>query len=324
MFLKEELLLNYESEVEGLLREQFIDYYGTKDNWFEFLICKYIIHYDKKVKKPDNYELIKFILDELKINHKDNSLNYKGTILPFYEQLNQSIGNILVNFYLSENVDFDTMKKNISNGKTYARKAVIVPKSHTYFNLYKKSFLMQYIKNVYDVSYSNLKELSGFEYDSLFESRSIEECYEWYLNDYEKEKQPYLLTESLLENYLFKNISILGDNLKPIDKQTIIGQNEEGRLDIWARDNESKNILIECKIVSNPKDLLWQCINYPSFFKEKYNQDISKIIVVSPQMKDSLKDRIVKAIELPIEFIHFTTSFDFEKKEFNFHFSKKD
>lgn len=318
--MKEELIINYESEVQELLKDNFIYYYGIQDNWFEFLICKYIIHFNKKVEKPDNYELIKFMISELKIYSDSTTLTYKDTVLPFYEQLNQSIGNILVNYYLSENICFDKIKKHISNGKVYARKSTIVPKDHTYYKLYKKAHLMNYIENIYHVSYKEIKIIDGFNYDSSFENRSVEELYKWYLDDYDKAKQPYLLTESLLEDYLFKNLSILNRNLKPIDKQTIIGENEEGRLDIWARDENSKNILIECKIVSNPKDLLWQCINYPSFFKETYNQEISKIIVIAPIMKDSLKERIEKAIELPIEFIHFYTSFDFDKKKFNFHF----
>lgn len=313
-------IVNYESEVESLLKEHLTNYYGIEENWFEFLLCKYIIHYNKKVQKPDNYELIRFIFSELKISYDFNSVSYKQSIIPFYEQLNQSIGNIIVNYYLSENFCFDNIKNYISKGKAYARKNIIVPKTHTYYKIYKKAFLMQYIESVYDVSYKRIKQINGFEYDLSFESRSIDDMYKWYLEDYDKEKQPYLLTESLLENYLFKNLSVLNEDLKPVDKQTIIGENEDGRLDIWARDSKSNNVLIECKIISNPKDLLWQCVNYPSFFKETYNQDISKIIVVSPPMKDSLKDRIIKSIDLPIQFIHFTSSFDFDKKQFIFHF----
>ena len=310
--------LNYESEVSFLIKENLQKYYGIEEKWFEFALFKFMIHFDKKIEKPEYHELIPFLLKELKISFQQNVVFYKKETIPFYFQVDHSLSNILDNYFMIEQFDYEKMKNLLKKAKVYARKQNHLPRKEKKYKTYRKMFMMEFIVEHYHIAYHEVNMIEGFEYNHDFYGRSVHEYYLWEKDAYLYDVKPYLLTETILEDYLYMNLHKIGD-YKPIAKQTTIG---EGRLDVWVRDNQSENVLIECKIVSNPKDLLWQCLNYPSFFKETFNQDITKMLVVSPLLKESLMYKIAEKMDIPVQFYMYKETFDYDTKTFSFEFEE--
>lgn len=91
-------------------------------------------------------------------------------------------------------------------------------------------------------------------------------------------------TEEKLEDYLVNNLNKIEKGLTLIKRQYQI---ENGVIDILARDKNNKLCIIELKIVSDDKGLIYQCAYYPTQFKEE-----TRIITIAPKYNKNIKESL--------------------------------
>lgn len=104
------------------------------------------------------------------------------------------------------------------------------------------------------------REIADFLYKEKITKRNRE------LKNIEEIKIDKNIKESDLEKYLIVNINKIEKGMIFLDNQVII---DSGRIDILARDKNNILCIIELKIEENCKDLIWQCVYYPTQFEEK-------------------------------------------------------
>lgn len=69
-----------------------------------------------------------------------------------------------------------------------------------------------------------------------------------------------------IENIIKNNLNKIEKGMKLIKNQFAI---DGGIIDILARDKNDTLCIIELKVISNPKDIVFQCVYYPLAFNEK-------------------------------------------------------
>lgn len=129
---------------------------------------------------------------------------------------------------------------------------------------------MKIIKENKEFSY--LTDKKNFEGDGV------------YKEDYTPPKKTSYNTKNLelkLEKQLVKQIESIEKGMKYIDRQVIIN---DGRIDILARDKNNTLCIIELKVVSNEERLIFQCVYYPTQFKEK-----TRMITIAPNYDNKIK-----------------------------------
>ena len=123
-------------------------------------------------------------------------------------------------------------------------------------------------------------------------------------NKIQTDKDEENFTEEKLEDYLVNNLNKIEEGLILIKRQYQI---ENGVIDILARDKNNKLCIIELKIVSDDKGLIYQCAYYPTQFKEE-----TRIITIAPKYNKNIKESLkaLGGIELLIY-----KNLDFKKNE---------
>lgn len=96
------------------------------------------------------------------------------------------------------------------------------------------------------------------------------------------------IPESVLEKYLFRNLTLLEEGLKPIETQVML---EFGRIDILARDKHGQDVIIEVKVESDT-DIVWQRAYYESDWKKQHG-DVRMMIVTTEPLNRSIKDSLI-------------------------------
>jgi hypothetical protein len=98
--------------------------------------------------------------------------------------------------------------------------------------------------------------------------------------------------ENELEDILIKYINKIEDGMEFIARQHRVNGSA---IDILARDKNNKLCVIELKVVSNAKDLIWQTAYYPTLFEE----DI-RMIVIAPDYSAKVYNALtsIKNVEL--------------------------
>jgi Holliday junction resolvase-like predicted endonuclease len=100
--------------------------------------------------------------------------------------------------------------------------------------------------------------------------------------------------EKLLESYIAHNIEIVESDMKVIDTQVKVN---EGVIDILAEDKDGTSCIIELKVRSNDKNLIWQSAYYQSEIQE----DV-RVITIAPSYDDVISKALlnVKNVEMKI------------------------
>lgn len=81
--------------------------------------------------------------------------------------------------------------------------------------------------------------------------------------------------EKDLEELLIKDISLIEDGMVFVDNQVRV---ESGIIDILARDKNKTLCVIELKVVSDCKEIIWQSSYYPTCFNEP-----TRVITIAPE-----------------------------------------
>lgn len=254
------------------------------------LFPRFLLEKLYKCLKPNEFSLYVFltinqsyIIYNYIFNNKKNNINY----LLSYRTLSD-----LVN--LNQTTCFNTAKKLYGNNNILLNHKNIKTNIHQlitkldYFYIFINQFF-----NIADMKNSYIEQLLT-KYDKSLVDRN----YEQYLI-YQKAFEKYLvdeyltklninsinkskLLESDLEDYLIYHLDLIEDGMTFIDRQYSV---ENGKIDILAKDKNNTICIIELKIVPDCTDIIYQCVYYPTQFKEKtrmitiapsYNKKISK------------------------------------------------
>jgi RecB family endonuclease NucS len=88
------------------------------------------------------------------------------------------------------------------------------------------------------------------------------------------------IKEKKLENIVINNLNKLEKGMKFVSSQYKVAG---GIIDILARDKNDILCIIELKVISNCKDLVYQCLYYPTQFRER-----TRMIVLAPDINSQI------------------------------------
>lgn len=299
--------MNYECEIEEILLNELAHVYNIKDYniLFRYIYLRYLI-----LNKNKNFGL--FILeDELGITE----LTYKNEKINTLSGFDNSIGNILDNLFFTAkmkaiivnecNTEYtfeeyiDITLKEIQKYSNNKSKKYKKDKYYQYYKLYYSLIKLNCIFNV--TSINQVRKLNSFFQKDIEVRLSEEEKLNRYLHASSfNTNNVSVITEEILEEYIYNHLNEFEDGLKPISRQYIIN---EGRLDILAIDKNNTYVIIELKIC-NDKHLLWQVIYYPMTMKEILKTDNIRMITMCPSYPNYILNPLkeIKNIEI-IEYI---------------------
>jgi hypothetical protein len=100
--------------------------------------------------------------------------------------------------------------------------------------------------------------------------------------------------EKMLESYISHNIGIVETDMKLVDTQVKV---KDGVIDILAKDKNGTACIIELKVRSNDKNLIWQSAYYQSEIEE----DV-RVITIAPSYDEVISKALsnVKNIEMKV------------------------
>ncbi|MHB9924613.1 endonuclease NucS domain-containing protein [Clostridium botulinum] len=145
-------------------------------------------------------------------------------------------------------------------------------------NLYKSNDIIKYRENKENIFITFLQNSDN----QLYKYRKFSLNKNIYNKQIDKNEGSF--TEEKLEDYLVNNLNKIEEGLTLIKRQYQI---ENGVIDILARDKNNKLCIIELKIVSDDKGLIYQCAYYPTQFKEE-----TRIITIAPKYNKNIKESL--------------------------------
>lgn len=295
--------MNYEDIFEetliDLLKKKF--HIADTNRLLIYLITRFNC-IDGSCKKLDVKKFMSFVFDELSVsNHGEYGLvvHHDGKDCAFV--YGYSTENSLSNVFDSIMFNIDTKEVSDENGvpmkvdqyikNTYttvirdAKKKMAPYKTSSY---YKELFVLFKLRTLN--KYFNISDVIDTPETTFFyqgsELRSKEVLYERYLHaenfDTTNVKS---VTEAQVRDYLYVNLDLIEDGLKPIAKEY---PTNEGRVDILARDSAGNVVVIELKN-ENDKRLVWQCMYYPDEVRNSFPGGCKvRMITVAPDYPDFL------------------------------------
>lgn len=305
--------------VEDILEDKLLEclsYRYNKNNHtsiMHILYLRSLIYYNKKEISYE--ELSSFLLLELNL---PEPLIFNDQVISL---TNRYADNCLLNvidnlIFRHLEVHYNDVRKGIVCGKEiiielfskftdYARKKTRTIKSINKKNIYKH-FMLEALNNEFNLTINNLKRFDCFYYDNSYKdciTTFDDECTKYY-NLYLKETESIL--EKDLEDYIYKNGLL---NIKILKRQY---KTDNGIIDMLGVDENNNTVIIELKVVSKPRDLLWQINLYRNDFLKTHSEDKLRVIVVSPKLDDSIKTLLPNYCEL-VEFKNNKNKFTFRK-----------
>lgn len=305
--------------VEDILERRLLEclsYIYNNDNdssVIHILYLRALIFYNKKEISCD--ELLKFMLLELNLPERLIFNNQQISLTNRYDD--NCLLNIIDNLIFRHlEVHYNDLRKGTICGKEiigelfaefseYARKKIRAVKSINKKYIYKY-FMLEALKNEFNMKINCFKRFDCFYYDDNHNDFVItfdEKCQRYY-DLYLKETKNIL--EKDLEDFICKNGLF---NIKILKRQY---KTENGIIDMIGVDENNKTIIIELKVVSKPRDLLWQINLYRNDILKTNSEDNIRVIVVSPKLDDSIKKLLPDYCEL-IEFKKNKNKFTFKK-----------
>lgn len=286
--------MNYESELYDLLLFNLSHLYGIES---ESLLYQYFYHrykvnlFENRIRREDEYlytDLASFLLSELNIPIKDRGFMYKEEHIDIF-----TITNIMRNWHFRASLcpvvdeygnkysldDFIEISWNEMLKKNKLKLKLFI--SNEYYTEILKYHILIEINDKYDTEVLPPKLIKDIAYPQDFNifKRTLEEelgSYMDYINN--DESVSYSITENDVEDYVIKNLHLLEDGMKYLDRQVIIS---EGRIDILAKDKNNVYTIIEVKI-NEDKNIIWQCIYYPEEIRKIYKQTKVRMITLCP------------------------------------------
>lgn len=271
------ILIEKLTSVYGMQKRNTVDIY-------KYLFMRTAIFNDsKKVTKKDAFN---FMIEELNLTIFDKQSVFNSHLKYLGEEYNpiEISSEVMDNFgfraSLEGDLDFkDELKEIMKKGSSKARKFKGLPSYLSHLMLERLHLLNA--KFGARPEYSS--GIEGFEYDSNHNpfKRTLEEKLGLELDfsrNSESNTTSYI-RESVLEDFLVKNLSLIEAGLKFVSRQVDV---PGGFIDILAKDINGMYCIIELK-TSEDKSIVWQSIHYPAEIKKKYNINDVRMITVAPK-----------------------------------------
>ncbi|WPS85379.1 endonuclease NucS (plasmid) [Brevibacillus halotolerans] len=294
--------MNYESEFHEVMIESLKKQYGIEDEkvLYHYFLLRFFIRRSGKALEKDRTvkEMVQFLCEELNLPNQETFL-YKGEKMKRGITLENSLQNIM------ESWNFENSIRLVSDGKgnylsmdsyifkqqqailRYATNKSKLDKKTSNYEWYWKHHALYHLNTVYNVSPTKPKCIEGIVYPETHETRlrTMEEIGEAWIHASEYHRQDAkTFTEQDLENFLCSRLNLIEEGMTYIDRQFSI---IDGRIDILAKDRDGTYCIIELK-VSNDKELIWQCMYYPTQIKKRYGVSRVRMITIAPSYSKSL------------------------------------
>lgn len=287
--------INYEDEIEQIVFDTFRYMYNIDDNDVIYRYLKLRHRCINAFKKEELNKLCQFILDELYINspvYKDvhlylingydnsirniiDSLEFRGKLFDIIDENNNSCS---FDSYIEKTWN-DINTQALKNSKNYMK-----DKYYKYHLIYNRLLLLNEIFGVTEVK--EVPTMYGFVQD-LTQNLSMEQkCLRYIHASNFDTTNIKSITEEDLEDFLFRNLNLVEEGLKPIRRQVEV---EEGRIDILAKDKNDRYVIIELKI-ANDKHLVWQVMYYPQAIKSVVGSCNPRVITICPSYPNYIKN----------------------------------
>lgn len=288
--------VNYEDELEQVIFDTLKYVYGIDDNdvLYRYLKLRNRCLNPPSKKTNELSTLSKFILDELYIT----KLNYKDEKIYLFSGYDNSIKNIV------DSLDFRSQLFSIEdeNNNKYAfdeyinttwtkinTQAIKMAKHYLKDKFYKYHIIhhrLTQLNKLFGVTeIKEVPKINGFIQD-LSQNLSMEDkCLRYIHASNFETNNIKSITEEDLEDYLFKNLHLIEEGLKPVKRQVEV---EEGRIDILAKDKNDNFVILELKI-NNDKHLIWQVMYYPEAIKSVIRVSNPRVITICPSYPNYIK-----------------------------------
>lgn len=253
---------------------------------------------EKKVKEN---QLLEFILEELNISvFTDGVLNYivyKDVKYYNYIWFRDFIENFKFRAEIEGNIEYKEILLDIhKKGYAKANKFRQLKEHKDYILKYR----VEMLNKLFGATPTYSKGVKGFKKSNEHNpyKRSLEESLEVIINasEFLGSNTTTHITEEQLEDYLVKNLYLIEEGMRFIDRQVDI---QGGIIDILARDREENLCVIEVKIKED-KSLIWQSIHYPKEIKKKYKVKDLRMITVAPSYRKHILDTLKEIHNLEI------------------------
>ena len=290
----------YESDLSALFWESLETQYGLKDGrLYEYLVLRSFTRTLRKgrVPKPDlkqlPWNLIRSIMDEWKC--EGQLVSFMGDT---FRLTSSSLQNLSIDWhqryaYLFYDGDFErdilfTWQALQKQAKSRQSKWSKKPFFET---ILQQEYLHQ-LNSLYHVQ--NLTEITPISTLELLEERfpiRMEVEFARILHPHMTfESHHEQLTEKMLEDHLYQNLSLLEAGLRPLSRQY---QLENGRLDILAKDQNGLAVVIEVKVEPDT-DLVWQETYYVKELEKEFGEGQVRFLAVVPDYEPHIMNTIAE------------------------------
>lgn len=300
--------VNYEDvfleDIQKILSSKF--YIKNEKTLFIYLYIRFLLIENFKNRKIKTKKLIvneyfiDFIIDECCIANAKNKIIYRNITFKKNYGNKNNIKNSLESWCFRATMEDLLLPTgdNISVSNYIFKEyeaLILLAKSKT--NKYKKNVMYKYFLldfllkelnknfNVYIVNEPKMNE--NFLYDDSF----YEKCLPYELvcsrmiSLSNFSKKSLSISEYDLENFLISHLESIEKGLSYVKRQVVL---KYGRIDILARDINNNLVIIELKVKSDDKRIIWQSIHYKSELESMLNKKNVRVITLAPDYDNSI------------------------------------
>lgn len=306
--------------IEDIIEENIMNWlsyrYNEKNHYNIMFIFYYRCHVYYNKKNITLEELTEFLLIELNLPRDLIFNNVNISILNPYNE--NSLINVINNLFfrylempyndirgrsiIGKDFILDLFKKHSDDARSKISKYRNVDKKILY-----KYFLLNSLTDEFEIKINPPKTFDNISYPQNHEIMNLtwDESIIIYYNDFIKSNEK--LIEKDLEKYICKNGLI--DNIKILKRQY---KTKNGIIDLLGIDENNVHVLIELKVTSKPRDLIWQIQLYENDLKDELKNIHFRTMVVSPKLDNSIKNMLPSNCEI-VEFRKLKSKFIFKK-----------
>lgn len=291
----------YDLELAELILKELKFIYGIDDSTevYKYFICRYVCseidNYSKMKKDLKNLlynmdsrkKIVNFTLNELNlVNHLD-FFTYKDLDIYKYRAGSNSMINCLTELesicidFFKKDYFYEDVKTIIDKIYSSANRKSSSKKGSSNYKHYLVYYSLQNLNkhfSIDDIKDSLFYQEIGFV-QSVPSIKIEDRCGRFIDSESGISNDALKIDEDILEKYIYKNLHLIEDGLKPIKRQYII---RDGRIDILAKDKNDIYTIIELKVEHDP-DLIFQCIHYPTQLKLEKKLSNVRVITISPE-----------------------------------------
>lgn len=247
------------------------------------------------IKREDQEkELGLFFIEELSLYLDEQNKVYIGKDsfeTSFY--LGTAFANVMDNlFFRASCFDADlafTVENRLKQALTIGRKkSISYRKTPIYEDMVSYYSLLE-LNAIYGAIPQPVRECSFLIKEEGYFALLKEEALERNISSFKRMEQYQIKQlEKDVEEYLFKNLHLIEEGLRPIKRQVLL---PEGRMDILARDKNGRDVIIELK-TEDDTDIVWQREYYVSEWEKHHYTP--RFIVVATNLKKSVIESLFK------------------------------